>query len=562
MLSTFIALTEAAASTSDMQVLAARAQEVLRASISDVLAAYYELVEGRWVAQVATEGVPDDLLHLIERGLPVDTPCFAEAVRAQAPVFFDNWDAEEQRVPFTELFHAVGLAPYFQDEQPVAMLTVGFSSGYHWTFQQRQLFTAVYQALLGAQQRAVLAAQQERQLALDAFMRLTEAIGTETDRVKLAQRARNLLTELLPDWSVGYYELEAGLWRASVADVPDDALRRKLLAGLPEHTPGFVAAVQSGGPVFYEDWNAAEQQFEGTESYGAAAFYPYFRQGQGAAMFAIGSQHHQRWNPQDRAVLLAVGRSLQLALDRVWAAAELADSNASLRRSNLELLAANQELEAFTYSASHDLRTPVRHIKSFAELTRRALSSAEPERAERSLIIMESAADQMTLMIDAMLALSRSTQQTLAPVWVELETLYLQARQDVADTVGQRQITWKAGDLHRIRGDAATLRQVMTNLLSNAVKFTRNQPQAVIEVWSEEGADDWTVRVEDNGAGFDPAHAGRLFGAFQRLHLHDDFEGTGVGLATVRRIILRHGGRVFAHSQPGQGATFAFTLPK
>ncbi|MFC6666509.1 ATP-binding protein [Deinococcus radiopugnans] len=184
----------------------------------------------------------------------------------------------------------------------------------------------------------------------------------------------------------------------------------------------------------------------------------------------------------------------------------------------------------------------MRHVKGFTELIRRALNGGHPEKAARPLEVLDEAADQMTRMIDAMLDLSRSTRQPLLRQDVALGQLVQDARQDVLDELEGRQIEWRLGALPTVRGDRATLRQVMTNLLSNAVKFTRRREHPVIEVWTDEDEAGWTVSVRDNGAGFDPAYQAKLFGPFQRLHLQKDFEGTGIGLATVRRIILRHGG--------------------
>ncbi len=557
----FIALTQAAASTGDLTVLAERAEEVLRASIPGLLAAYYELGDDRWVAQVSTDAVPDALLQVIRQGLSQDTPPFARAVSEGGPVFFEHWDAEEQRVPFTELFDSVALAPFCREGQPVTMLTVGFGGG-GWTPQRRQLFTAVYQAMNTAQQRATLDEQRERRQALEAFVTLTEAVGTETDRVRLAERARDLLKETQPEWLVTYYELQGGLWRALVTDVPDPELRASLLAGLPQGTPGFAAAMQSAGPVFFEDWNAGEQQIELTEAYGAAAFYPYLHGGEARAMFTVGSRQRRRWSATDQAVFVAVGRSLALALDRVWNAAELEGSYLSLSRSNRELQSANEELEAFTYSASHDLRTPVRHVRSFSELARKALRGGDLDKAAHHMEVVETAAGRMGSLIDAMLELSRTTRQVLKKEAVDLGRLFEQAQQDVEGDAQGRHIEWQVGPLPTVRGDRATLQQVMTNLISNAVKFTRTREHAVIEVLAQDRPDEWLTLVRDNGAGFDPAYGDKLFKVFQRLHAQKDFEGTGVGLATVRRIILRHGGRVFASGEKGQGATFGFSLPK
>ncbi|WP_344982647.1 sensor histidine kinase [Deinococcus rubellus] len=462
----------------------------------------------------------------------------------------------------------MGLAPLFRAGQPIAMLTVGLGSTEVWTTQHQHLFTAVYQALDSAQKRSDLIQVNHRQVALEAFMQLTKAIGTETEPLRLAERARDLLRAAMPEWSVGYYEWHAGLWRALLADVPDSELRASLFAGLPDTTPGYRAAVEAKGPVYFNRWNAGEQAFPHTESYGAAAFAPYFRDGVPAAMFVIGSQVVQDCSPEDQAVFEAVERSLGLALERAWQMQalesrthELQASAALLLRSNQELKAANGELEAFVYSASHDLRTPVRHVMSFVELTRRALASGHPDKAERSLGVVEQAARQMNRMIDAMLALSRITQQPLAHTAVNLSVLVEQARRDVEDEGQGRQIEWRMEPLPQVMGDPATLQQVLTNLLSNAVKFTRPRERAIIEIGTQAGPGAWTVWVRDNGVGFDPAYGDKLFSPFQRLHAQSEFEGTGIGLATVRRIILRHGGRVWAESVLGEGTTVSFTLP-
>lgn len=315
-LSTFMTLTEVAATTQDLPLLAQHAEALLRQSIPDLLAAYYERQGERWVAQVTTEDMPPDLLALIRAGLPLDTPCFAQTVAAHAPQFFDHWDAVEQRVPFTEGLHAVGLAPFFKADQAVAMLTVGLSGGAVWTEQQRRLFTAVFQALDTAQQRTTLMHMQQQQRALHAFMALTEAIGTETDTLQLGQRARELVQGSIPEWSVGYYEWQDGLWRARLADVPDPTLRASLFTGLPETTPAFQAAVAARKPVFFDHWDAQAQAFPHSESYGKTAFTAYFRDGVPAALLAVGSQRRRVWRPEDQAVFETVSRSLGLALDR------------------------------------------------------------------------------------------------------------------------------------------------------------------------------------------------------------------------------------------------------
>ena len=249
----------------------------------------------------------------------------------------------------------------------------------------------------------------------------------------------------------------------------------------------------------------------------------------------------------------------------------LAEANAAELNTHLELRVqertralkeANEELEAFAYSVSHDLRTPLRHVAGFSQLLRRQLGDTLDVKAARYLGVMEDAVGRMDRLLEAMLNLSRTAQESLQAVPVNLGRLVEEARGELADEAARRPVEWQVGPLPQVMGDPAMLRQVMVNLLSNALKYTARQERAVIEVWAEDRGTSWALFVRDNGVGFDPRYADKLFGVFQRLHRQDDFEGTGVGLANVRRIITRHGGEVSATGEPGEGATFGFTLPK
>ncbi|GGL18117.1 hypothetical protein GCM10010844_41210 [Deinococcus radiotolerans] len=232
--------------------------------------------------------------------------------------------------------------------------------------------------------------------------------------------------------------------------------------------------------------------------------------------------------------------------------------NLAVERAALEV--ANDELQAFNHSVSHDLMTPLRHITGFAQLASRSLD--DPQKSRRYLDIIVQGAQRMETMIEGMLALSRTGQRELSVGMVDLNHLLEQSRLDVQVQHQGRIIEWRLGQLPVVQGDRVTLQQVMTNLLENAAKYSRERDPAVIEVWAEEDVQHWTVVVRDNGAGFDPARAGQLFGMFQRLHHQDEFNGTGIGLSLVRRIITRHGGTVSGTAALGQGATFCFTLPK
>ena len=228
-----------------------------------------------------------------------------------------------------------------------------------------------------------------------------------------------------------------------------------------------------------------------------------------------------------------------------------------------QLEATNTELQAFTYSVSHDLRAPVRHIHGYAELLQKSASSALDEKSRHYLTTILDSGKQMATLIDELLSFSRMGQAEMRKLNVSLDELFKEALKNLAPEMNGRSIVWKIDRLPQLYGDPTMLRLVLTNLVSNALKFTRKREDAKIEVGSMNNEqEEIVVFVRDNGVGFDMRYADKLFGIFQRLHREDEFEGTGIGLANVRRIIHRHGGRTWAEGSLNGGATFYFSLPK
>ncbi|HET7185000.1 MAG TPA: PAS domain S-box protein [Terriglobales bacterium] len=225
-----------------------------------------------------------------------------------------------------------------------------------------------------------------------------------------------------------------------------------------------------------------------------------------------------------------------------------------------ELQAANKELEAFTYSVSHDLRAPLRHLSGFAKLLLEENGGALSPTSRHYVDEIRDAARRMGELVDDLLELSRMNRQALHPQPVALNSIVDAVRHELAPEIGQRAIEWKISGLPEAVGDPVLLRQIFANLLGNAVKFTRPRDPAVIEVGGQRVGGEAVFFVRDNGVGFDMRYVDKLFGIFQRLHRTEDFEGTGVGLAIVQRIIHRHGGRIWAEAEPDRGATFYFTL--
>lgn len=227
-----------------------------------------------------------------------------------------------------------------------------------------------------------------------------------------------------------------------------------------------------------------------------------------------------------------------------------------------QLEASNKELEAFSYTVSHDLRAPLRHICGYVELLSTRFREALPEKAGHYLNEVKDSAQQMGTLIDDLLQFSRTGRQELRQADLDMSTVVQEVIEKFRPDTENRNISWTVAELPRVYGDYALLKQVWINLLDNAVKYTRDKDQATIEVGFTREPDQWEFFVRDNGVGFDMQYAHKLFGVFQRLHSPAQFEGTGIGLANVQRIVLKHGGRVRAEAHPEKGATFYFTLPE
>jgi signal transduction histidine kinase len=235
--------------------------------------------------------------------------------------------------------------------------------------------------------------------------------------------------------------------------------------------------------------------------------------------------------------------------------------NQELLQQTAKVELVNKELETFSYSVSHDLRSPLRHIDGYVEILSDAATVGADERG-RYMKKISDAARQMGVLIDSLLAFSRMGRSAISLALVDTEALVAEVLEELAFDVKDRMIEWKIGPLPKVHFDQALFKQVWMNLLGNAVKYTRNREQAVVWIECKQNASEYEFEVQDNGAGFDMRYSDKLFGIFQRLHLNEEFEGTGIGLANVKRIITRHGGRVWAQGELDVGATFSFTVPK
>jgi len=261
--------------------------------------------------------------------------------------------------------------------------------------------------------------------------------------------------------------------------------------------------------------------------------------------------------PEDR----QVGILFDDITERKYGEERIAQLNVKLDLRAAELEAANKELEAFSYSVSHDLRAPLRHVSGYVEMLAREVAGQLSPKATRYLATIRESSLDMGRLIDDLLAFSRMGRSEMQEVPVDLNWMVQDTLRGLEMATANRRIVWKIAPLPPVLGDPAMLQQVLANLIGNAVKYSRLRDPAEIEIGCA-GVEDGRVIVfvRDNGAGFDMQYAHKLFGVFQRLHRAEEFEGTGIGLATVQRILTRHGNRIWVEAEPDRGARFSFTL--
>lgn len=574
MLEAFGELTRDLSVQSDPLRLIHRVQGAVLGLLPDGFSQYYESEGERWVirSQVGQASTPE-LQALVGAGLPFrETPNLLIPWQSGEAHYREVYDHAADHLTGSEAYPGATVTlPIVVGGQPRGVLGFALLQERQWSRADRALFETVTRSLNLALERADQARDlqeqkvevESRNRALEAFAQLSRDLISETDRYILIQRAQEIVLTLLPSGYAVYYELEGGLWRvrSQVGSLGNEELQALVDVGMAYKIPTLLTPWTTRRPLYQDVYaQGTDTPAEMVRHIQAVVTLPLLVQETPVGLFVIGLFHRRRWTETDRAVLETTLRSLTLALERAEHTRQLTAQRDTLDARTVALGDANEELEAFAYSVSHDLRTPVRHIAGFNNLLRKSLG--DPQKAARYLDVIDQAAGRMNTLIDAMLDLSQTARQPLHPRRVDLEALVTHVRAELVPDILERQITWKVGPLPLVMGDQDLLRQVLVNLLSNALKYTRAREQAVIEVWAEEHVGAWAVFVRDNGAGFDPRYAEKLFGVFQRLHRQEEFEGTGVGLANVRRIVTRHGGTVFAQGRPGEGATFGFTLPR
>lgn len=564
---TFVAFTEAASQTNDLGELAQLAMDTIATVLPGSVAVLYERQPDRWGLQHYTDGLEENLREeLLRHGLPLDAPAVAAVERTRETIFLDGSGIAAQGIPHTEAFQAIAAYPLIQQDVVSHTLGIILAPGVQWDDGSKAVITAIgrsfsllYDRVSTAQQLALKNEEAERRArALEAFVRFTTTVASTTDLEVLARTASATLRDAVRDAQMGFYLVREDTARPLFfsENMPPASIEAWQI-GITLHTPLLQAALTRTGTLFadphlHQDWSPDPE---------ILSIRVYRQDGQPYAIFTT-TTTQDHWTAEDKAIITSVGDGLGVALERLSSLAQLARQAERLEQTNAELQISNQELEAFSYSASHDLRTPVRHIQGFGELARQALERGQLDKLPHFLQVMREASGRMNAMIDAMLILSRIGRARFEVQPISLRKIVVQAQQDAQQEFPDRAVLWHSAELPIVQADPTTLQQALTNLLSNALKYQDGSRTAEIWIEVDERPTEVVVSVRDNGVGFNPEYANQLFGAFQRLHRQEEFEGTGIGLATVRRIIMRHGGQIWAKSSVGQGATFTFTLPK
>ena len=522
-LDAFVAFSEASNLEEDPASLVALAQGLLCTRLPQADTAYYELEDDLWKARAVQHLLSPEILPVLQAGMPRDTPQFRQLFQEDRPIL-SEWDATLAKMPETAAYTASGLYPYWRDGQPFASLTIGHQQPRGWTQRERLVFLAVGRALGLALERAGHAQRREARLvelqrqhhALEAYAELGREVAFETHPDSLIQHATRLLFTLLPGAFVRYVQDVHGQYRVRAeAGTP---VQEALWDALPR--PEEVLTFRVSAPR-----RQAQQQ-------------PVREGGALVGVLEVTLREGAAWTRADQAVLETVAQHLGYALERAAQLRDLKGRHLALEDRAHAERARHAAGEAFSEALWRDVRREVQVIQA---------ADQPAEAAGR--------AQQLLDRLDALVEYLEWARRPLHLGLVSLLTLVLAVRDEL---VYEQAIEWRLGALPVVRGDQALLHRALFELLDNAVRATRDRQMAFIGVWSEVHPEGRAVYVRDNDEGFEPDFAELLF----------EPEGPGrggkrsMGLAVVKRLVERHGGRVWAEGQPGEGATFAFVLPE
>ncbi|GGK28469.1 hypothetical protein GCM10008955_22860 [Deinococcus malanensis] len=565
-LDAFVAYTEAVGTETETSVLIRQALAVIQTRFSGVSAAYYEFDGSLWKAREWTSDLPKETLAVITAGLPSETPLIAQTLQAREARFADAWNAEREQVRETEQFGSIAVYPLMVAGEVVGLLSVGLKDTSQWSEPDKALVRAVGRSLNLALERADqserLAVQnaelEARTRALEAFASLTRDLTLKSDAVALIRRAQEVVMSMLPDGHAAYYELEGQMWhlRSIVGEWGNEGLQQAAADGLPyETTRNFLPPWTQGQAHYVDVYDTSIDNLgELTGHFAASAVLPVIVNGERVGVFAVALFHSRVWTNIDKAVLESVVRSLGLAIEGARSLTQLAQRTEELERSN-------RDLEQFAYVASHDLQEPLRTITSFTELLARRYQGQLDPKADRYIHFTVDAARRMGNLIQDLLAFSRVGAENHQLALVDANELLEDITRDLAEDLRESGAIVSWDPLPSLQADPVQLRQLLQNLVSNGIKFQRPGVVPAVHISTEEEGQCLHFQVRDNGIGIERQYFDRIFTVFQRLHNREKYKGTGVGLAVCKRIVERHGGRLWVESEVGVGSTFHFTLP-
>ena len=499
-----------------------------------------------------------------------DKTAAGHVMATMKPIAIDNMFKSEWIPPALQQkaekhgFQAIAIVPLVVNSQPIGLLAVFDGSVRHFTDDEVSLLSAFAdQAALALQKARLLKdAETERERA-DSLYRVSNLLAGAHDTDEVLDLIVNEATRLLGA-SAAYMRLLHGdtlvasvTTRSAAGFLEETGHFGGLIVGEGRNVAGHVMATKK--PLVLEDSQETSRVSDRArpiwKKYGFHGFVvvPLVANDRSLGILSVIDKRVRRFTDDEVSLLTAFADQAALALEKARLLSEA-------ERRTAELAATNQELEAFSYSVSHDLRAPLRGIDGFSQALMNEYSDVLDEQAQHYLERVRTGSERMGQLIDDLLALSQVTRGEMRREEVDLSDLARTIVTGLQERDPQRQVEFIIQDGVVLNGDTRLLRVALENLLGNAWKYTGKKQKARIEFGRTEDDGKRTCFVRDDGSGFDMAYADRLFGAFQRLHDASEFEGSGIGLATVQRIINRHGGRIWAESAVGEGATFYFTL--